>query len=108
VISTDTADRAAYIDGLLSLACFLEAHPDVPVPPAYGGAVKLMVFPDGATDDEQRAGVDAVAAVLGVPADEPNGSGHYCAGLAFGPVMYEACAIPRAARSRRELSAVAA
>jgi hypothetical protein len=100
VTSTDADDRAAFIDGLLALACFLEAHPDVPVPGNYRDTLKLIVFPDGDTDDDKRAGVDAVAVMLGVTAEDPRDIGQYCAALRFGPVTYEACAITRKWRER--------
>ena len=82
-------DRAAFIDGLVALACFLEAHPEAPVPSAYDDKVTLHVFPDGDTDDERRAAVDSTAAALGTTAGESRpGSGHYQFSLRFGPVSY--------------------
>lgn len=98
--ATEPELRAAFIAGLLDLACFLESHPDVPVPIDYPDTMRLLVFPDGDTDDEQRAGVDDVAAMLGVTAADERGTGHYTARLAFGPVTYEACAISRERRAR--------
>ena len=87
--STDLDDRAAFIDGLVALACFLEAHPEAPVDRAYDDKVILHVFPDGDTNDERRAGVDSAAAALGQVAEESRpGSGHYQFNLRFGPVTY--------------------
>lgn len=80
-------DRAAWIDGLRSLACFLEAHPDVPVPERYHTQY-LSVIPRG-SEDECRVAVDAVAAMLGVIPDDRDGQGHYKAVRPFGPVAYE-------------------
>jgi hypothetical protein len=97
--STNADDRAGLIDGLLALACFLEAHPDVPVPDSHT-AQQISVIPDG-TDDEQRAAVDAAAAALGVTAAETRpGSGHYKAVRMFGRVAYEMFAISKAAATR--------
>ena len=71
-------DRAALIDGLLALACFLEAHPEAPVPERYDDAMIVHVFPDGDTDDERRAAVDsAVAACSASPPGDRDGQGHY-------------------------------
>jgi hypothetical protein len=98
------ASRAAWVAGLRDLADFLEGHPDVPVPPAYHEAV-IHEFPDGATDDDRRAGVDRAAEAMGVPAAETRG-GHYKASAHFGPVTYQIVAIP--AERPAEVSAVAA
>jgi hypothetical protein len=95
--STNAHDRAALIDGLLSLACFLESHPDVPVPPGYHETI-VHVFPDGDTDDVRRAVVDTVAAMIGAKADDPAGVGHYLTKVEFGPVTYEVLAISDARR----------
>lgn len=85
----DPADRAAFIDGLVALVCFLEAHPEVPAPRLYDDNLIMHVFPDGDTDDERRAAVDSVAAGLGVTAAESQpGSGHYKFNVRFGPVTY--------------------
>lgn len=96
IVSADdhTYDRAAFINGLRSLADFLESSPDVPVPGNFPGSVTLTVFPDGDTDDEQRAGVDSIATALGVSTDEHGTHRHYVANLDFGPVQYKAVAIP--------------
>lgn len=85
-------DRAAFIDGLVALACFLEAHPDVPVP-SYGA--KIYVTTCG-SDDESVATVDAAAAVLGAAASWNGTSTHYDVACAFGPVKYGVIAITRA------------
>jgi len=103
------ADRAAWVAGLRDLADFLAAHPDLPVPPAHH-TEGFVVFPDGGTDDECRAGVDQAAGILGVRAAE-RGSGHYRATRAFGPVEYIAVMIPRpgqASAAAAELGGTAA
>jgi hypothetical protein len=99
--STNPDDRAALVYGLLALACFLEAHPDVPVPESYF-TQHISVIPYGADDDERRAAVDAAAAALGVTADDPHGSGHYKAAREFGPIAYEIFTISAAARARSD------
>jgi hypothetical protein len=87
--STNPDDRAAFIDGLLALACFLEAHPEAPAPRAFDDAVIMHVFPDGDTDNERRAAVDSAATALGATAaaSRPD-SRHYLFNLRFGPVTY--------------------
>jgi hypothetical protein len=89
VSSFNPDDRAALIDGLVALACFLEAHPEAPTPRAFDDNVIMHVFPEGDTDDERRALVDSAAAALGATAGEARpGSGHYLFNLRFGPVTY--------------------
>jgi hypothetical protein len=89
VSAAEVDERAAFVDGLLALACFLEAQPKAPVGSAYDDKVILHVFPDGGSDDERRAAVDSTAAALGQVAGESQpGSGHYQFSLRFGPVTY--------------------
>ncbi|MFG1685188.1 hypothetical protein ACGFNP_33855 [Nonomuraea sp. NPDC049269] len=91
-------DRAALIAGLIALAGFLKAIPEVPVSPA---PVTVRAFPDNGPDDQMRAEVDKVADLLGTeidPAHLPHG--HYMTGIDFGPVRYEFTAILAAARAR--------
>ncbi len=99
-------DRAALIAGLLDLACFLEAHPDVPVPPAWTSINTITVLPPhDVDDDERRAFVDGFAAALGVEAADPDNSGHYKATRKFGPIGYESFAISTAATARADARA---
>ena len=99
----DPDDRAAFIDGLVALACFLEAHPEAPAPRLYDDNLIMHVFPDGDTDDERRAAVDAIAAALGATAaDSRPGSGHYQFSLRFGPVTYRVLAISSERRAMTE------
>ena len=81
-------DRAAFIDGLVALACFLEAHPKAPAPRAFDDNLIMHVFPDGDTDGERRAAVDSAAATLGTAAESRPGSSHYLFNVRFGPVTY--------------------
>jgi hypothetical protein len=87
---TDPGERAGLITGLLDLAIFLEANPDVPTP--FGADV--LVFPPDGTNAEIRAEIDAIAARIGGQA-HTTVSGHYTVSRWFGPVEYRAVAIPR-------------
>jgi hypothetical protein len=80
--------RQAVIDGLRELADFLTEHPDVPV----GNTWSLMYHARG-TDEEKRAEVDRVAAILGIAGGTPNDPDHYEAVRKFGAISYEALAI---------------
>ncbi|MFI9556137.1 hypothetical protein [Nonomuraea endophytica] len=93
-----TDHRTSLINGLLDLAAFLEANPDVPAP--Y--SLNAHHFPKNATDDEMRADIDHVASLLGTEPCEEAGYGHYKACLTFGPVQYKAVAILSAARARHQ------
>jgi hypothetical protein len=95
-------DRAALIAGLLDLACFLEANPDVPVPAAWTSLATITVLPPRGDDTERRGFVDAFATALGVKAADPDNSGHYTASRKFGPVEYRSFAISAVARARAD------
>jgi hypothetical protein len=84
----DPGQRARLIGGLLDLAIFLEANPDVPAP-QY---TDVLVFPSNGTDAERRAEIDVIAARIGVEAQAVYG--HYIAVRQFGPVQYRAIAVP--------------
>jgi hypothetical protein len=89
--------RADFINGLLDLAAFLEAHPDVPVPPS----VTVHHFPGQASDADQCAEIDQIAALLGSETDhEDSPYDHHATSRLFGPVEYRAVAILAAARAR--------
>jgi hypothetical protein len=100
--ATDPQLRAAFIAGLLDLACFLEAHPDLPVQ-RYGQTVSLHTrhefSHDGTWAGELRA-LEAFASAIGAKVTEHGG--YYYASRSFGPVAYEACAISPAARTRSD------
>lgn len=80
--------RQAVIDGLRELADFLAEHPDVPV----GTNAIVDFFPRG-TDEEGRAEIDRIAAVLGVTPTANDEGTHYQALRRFGSVTYKAIAI---------------
>jgi hypothetical protein len=82
--------RAAFIAGLRDLADYLTAHEDVPTPD-YSSL--LHAFPDGDSNDERRAAVDAAAAVLGTDTAERPNSRQYYAERKFGPITYSVVTI---------------
>lgn len=84
----DAKQRARLIAGLLDLAIFLQANPDVPAP-QY---TDVLVFPAAGTDAERRTEIDAIAARIGAEAQTI--CGHYVAARHFGPVEYRAVVIP--------------
>ncbi|MEV4073012.1 hypothetical protein [Nonomuraea fuscirosea] len=91
--------RTALINGLLDLAAFLEAHPDVPV----SSSVTVHHFPCQASDADQCAEIDQIAALVGSQIDfEDSPYGHYATSCLFGPVEYRAVAILAAARARHD------
>lgn len=86
----DPTVRAALINGLRVLADYLESNPEVPAP-AYP---VVHTFPAVGEWPQMCAEIDATAARLGVNA-HLTGGGHYVAVRFFGPVEYQAVAIPR-------------
>ncbi|MEV4838612.1 hypothetical protein AB0K05_29205 [Nonomuraea sp. NPDC049486] len=89
-----TDDRTALIHGLIQLAAFLQANPDVPTP----RGVTVHHFTPNADDDQMRAQLDHLAALLGSDIDA--GGGHYGTSRFFGPVEYRAVAILADARTQ--------
>jgi hypothetical protein len=85
----DPTVRAALINGLRALADYLESNPEVPAP-AYP---VVHTFPAAGEWPQMQAEIDATAARLGVNA-HLTGGGHYVAARFFGPVEYQAVAIP--------------
>ncbi|MEU0568568.1 hypothetical protein ABZ297_24740 [Nonomuraea sp. NPDC005983] len=91
-------ERDALIAGLIALAGFLKAKPQVP---ASTAPVIIRAFPANGPDQQMRAEVDKIAALLGTeinPDHLPHG--HYMTAIAFGQVRYEFTAILAAARAR--------
>ncbi|MEV4835441.1 hypothetical protein AB0K05_13020 [Nonomuraea sp. NPDC049486] len=86
MMTTDCTVRAEFIAGLRRLAQFLADNPKIPVP-TYGQTVSVHAC---GSDDEQRATVDAVAGLLGVPVSDGS---HYIAERDFGPIAYRAVAV---------------
>ncbi len=87
----EAGERASLIEGLRTLARFLEDHPGVPAP----RSTSVLVFPPGSTDREVQAEIDAIAALIGSEVhDDTAHDGHYTTSRDFGPVEYRAVAIP--------------
>lgn len=85
----DPAGRAALISGLRELVEFLKSNPEVPA----SSRPVLYAFPPRDEMPAMRAEIDAIAALIGVAGHLTPG-GHYVASRSFGPVDYEAVAIP--------------
>ncbi|MEU8404455.1 hypothetical protein AB0C28_55595 [Nonomuraea sp. NPDC048892] len=89
--------RTDLINGLLDLAAFLEAHPEVPVSSSH---VAVHHFPEHDNDDDMRAEIDQIAAHVGSLIEfEDSQYGHYVTSVCFGPVEYRAVAVLTAARA---------
>ncbi|MCK2213332.1 hypothetical protein MF672_005925 [Actinomadura sp. ATCC 31491] len=89
--------RTDLIKGLLDLAAFLEAHPEVPV----SSHVVAHHFPDDDRDDVMCAEIDEIATYVGSRIDfDDSPYGHYATSVCFGPVEYRAVAVLAAARAR--------
>jgi hypothetical protein len=89
-MTTNPDARQAFIDGLRSLADFLAANPIVPVP-RYGHEITLHT---SGSDADNRRTVEEFAAITGAALTDEV---HYRASRSFGPVAYQAVAIPAAA-----------
>jgi len=99
-VNPGTADeRAAFIAGLRALANFLKAHPDMPFPD--GDHQRHLLCAPFGPDDERRAFVDRVAAMLGTSAAYDS-NGHYEAVRSFGPIDLVVFMIPATAHARYE------
>lgn len=89
----NTEERRNLISGLRELADFLERNPEVPAP----RWADLMVFPPASTDQEMKAEIDTIAALIGAAInDDTADDGHYTTAREFGTVQYRAIGIPRA------------
>jgi hypothetical protein len=87
-IPSDLLHRAKVIDGLVELAAYLEAHPDLPVCP-FGWDLNVYTHTDD--DAASRAEVDRIAAILGAQVKDDTGrGGHYRAARSFGLITYGA------------------
>lgn len=94
------SSREHVIAGLHALAAFIEENPGLPIPD--GAYMNYSVIEE--TDEQERAEVDRIAAMLGVNAG-PNFSGnHYVATAFFGPVLYRAVAISEEEMERHNAS----
>lgn len=85
-----SGDRAAFLAGLRELVDFLTAEPEVVVP----RHASFVVLVDASSDSAaRRAGVESVAAPLGVPTEDI-GRGYFDARRDFGPVSFGAVGVP--------------
>jgi hypothetical protein len=82
-------ERTALINGLRALADYLESNLHVPAP----RHTDVYAFPPDGACAEMRAGIDAIAELLGSQARETAGREHYTAARSFGPVEYRVVAI---------------
>jgi hypothetical protein len=83
---------------LRDLADFLEGNPEVPAP----RWTDVLVFPLDGTDNEMKAEIDRIAALIAAGvSDQTADGGHYTAARKFGPVQYEAVAILAQWQARR-------
>ena len=90
-------ERARLIAGLRALADFLEERQEVPAPQW----VDVMVFPPKVSDDEKKREIDQIAALIGSTVDDQTARNlHYTTTRFFGPVRYDAVAIPTSSRTR--------
>lgn len=93
LIPGDLLYRSKVIAGLRQLADYLHDHPAVPVAP-FGWDVLAHAKAD--SEQAERAEVDRIAAILGVPVtDDTAEGGHYRAIRSFGLITYEAVHIPK-------------
>jgi hypothetical protein len=89
--------RTELINGLLDLAAFLEAHPEVPV----SSHAVVHHFPEQDSDADMRNEIDQIAACIGSSIEfEDSQYGHYATSVCFGPVEYRAVAVLTVARAR--------
>jgi hypothetical protein len=88
--------RREMVNGLRELAGLLESCPDIPAP----CTLDVLVFPPRGSDTGICAEIDRIAAILGVTVDDDTARyGHYTASKRFGPVAYQAVAIPSRTRA---------
>ncbi|MER6680744.1 hypothetical protein [Streptomyces olivaceoviridis] len=84
-----SGDRTAFLAGLRELVDFLTANPAVAVP----RHASVIVLVDAADPAARRAGVETVAAPLGVPTEDI-GLGYFDARRDFGPVSFGVVGVP--------------
>ena len=92
---TTATARDAYIKGLHALAAFLDANPDVPLPPC---GTEILV---GLREVEDGGAADVINAALALQADfRETDSGGFDTVRAFGPVTYKIFALSAASIAR--------
>jgi hypothetical protein len=89
-------ERSDLISGLRALADFLEGNPEIPAP----FSADVLVFPPGVSDEDGRAEIDHIAAMIGAPVvDGTARNEHYVTSRRFGAVEYRAVFIPPRVRT---------
>ena len=81
--------RAQWLADARALLDFIEANPDLPV-----NTFRIAASIYNGTDEENRAAVDAVAAILAVEPTTSRHGGHYNAAIEIGSAVYEAYMVP--------------
>jgi hypothetical protein len=89
VAYADPDERAALIQGLRSLAGYLESSPEIPAP----WHADVYAFPAEGDCPAMRAEIDSIAERLGGQPRETAGGEHYGVTRSFGPIEYRAVAI---------------
>jgi hypothetical protein len=90
------AERRDLVSGLRALANFLENNPEIPAP----FSADVLVFPPGVSDEDGRAKIDHIAAMIGAPVvDGTARNEHYVTSRRFGAVEYRAVFIPPRVRA---------
>ena len=89
-------ERRDLISGLRALADFLEEDPEIPAP----FRLDVLVFPPRVSDEDGRAEIDHIAAMIGAPVvDRTAINQHYTTSRRFGAVEYRAVFIPPRGRA---------
>ena len=93
---TNPAERRDLISGLRALADFLEGNTEIPAP----FSTDVLVFPPGVSDEDGRAEIDRIAAMIGaLVVDGTARNEHYVTSRRFGAVEYRAVFIPPRVRA---------
>ena len=96
------AERRDLIGGLRALADFLEDNPEIPAP----FSADVLVFPPRVSDEDGRAEIDRIAAMIGAPiVDRAARNEHYVTSRDFGAVEYRAVFIPPRVRAYHDAQA---
>ena len=96
------AERRDLISGLRALADFLEDNPEIPAP----FCSEVLVFPPRVSDEDGRAEIDRIAAIIGAPVvDGTARNEHYVTSRGFGAVEYRAVFIPPRVRAYHDAQA---
>jgi hypothetical protein len=96
------AERRDLISGLRALADFFEDDLETPAP----FCLDVLVFPSQVSDEDGRAEIDRIAAMIGEPVvDRTAINQHYLTSRRFGAVEYRAVFIPPRVRAYHDAQA---